>query len=336
MIPVSSTEKTILIAPLNWGLGHASRSIPLIQQLLKAKKKVLIASDGDALKLLKKEVADSSVVFYELPAYNINYNSSNMSWNMIKQFSKIQKAIKAEHNQLKKILSNTSVDLIISDNRYGIYKSDVKSILLTHQLNAPKANVFQKLVFRNQINKWALPFNEIWIPDYENQKLSGKISEYNGSKTVRFIGPLSRFNKIDCADEAQKILVLLSGPEPRRSDLENQLATILKNEKVIFVRGTSTTNVPAPLENFEVYDLADSDKIKELLLQAKLVITRAGYSSIMDFARLELEVIMIPTPGQQEQEYLAEWLQDHPAMTFVSESNLEDRLPEVLLNYTSP
>lgn len=330
MIPVSSTEKTILIAPLNWGLGHASRSIPLIQQLLKEKKKVLIASDGDALQLLKKEIENPSVEFHELPGYKVNYNSASMSWNMLRQFPKISKAIKEEHKEVTRILASTSVDLIISDNRYGIYNSRVKSILLTHQLNAPKANLFQKLAFRNQVNKWAKPFNEIWIPDYEDQRLSGKISDYNGSKILKFIGPLSRFNKIDSQEESQEILVLLSGPEPRRSNLENQLTKILKNEKVIFVRGSSSQNNSKQLENFETYDLADSNKIEELFHRAKLVITRAGYSSIMDFAELELKVVMIPTPGQQEQEYLSEWLREYPTMTFLTESELAKELPKLL------
>lgn len=330
MIPINSTEKTILIAPLNWGLGHASRSIPLIQQLLKEKKKVLIASDGDALQLLKKEIENPLVEFYELPGYDVNYNSASMSWNMLRQFPKISKAIKEEHKELTKILVDKSVDLIISDNRYGIYNSSVKSILLTHQLNAPTANVFQKLVFRNQVNKWAKPFTEIWIPDYKDQRLSGKISDYTGSKILKFIGPLSRFNKIDSQEESKEILVLLSGPEPRRSNLEIQLAKILKNEKAIFVRGSLSQNRSKQLENFETYDLADSDKIEQLLHRAKLVITRAGYSSIMDFAELKLKVLMIPTPGQQEQEYLSEWLRDNPTMTFLQESKLAEELPKFL------
>ena len=331
MIPVSSSEKTILIAPLNWGLGHASRSIPLIQHLLKQNKEVHIASDGDALQLLKREIDLPASFFHKLPGYNINYNSSNMSWNMLRQYPKISKAIVEEHRTVAGILARINVDLIISDNRYGVYSSELKSILLTHQLNAPKANAIQRSIFRKQIEKWAKPFNEIWIPDYVDKKLSGKISDYRGNQKLNFIGPLSRFTKTQVDDKAHEILILLSGPEPSRTTLENTLADLLKNERVILVRGSSSASLSSKLKDFECYDLADAAKIEAFIKRAKFVITRAGYSSIMDFEKLGVRVIMIPTPGQQEQEYLSEWLQGQPNFTFVSENQLARQLPKLMI-----
>ena len=191
--------------------------------------------------------------------------------------------------------------------------------MLTHQLSMSYENKLTATAFEMQIKKWTKDFDQFWVPDYEDQRLTGAMSNNSFEIPTTFIGPLSRFTEV--SKEGKGILVILSGPEPQRTLLEKDLDTQLSEctEQVTFVRGSNDSKLSPLNQNFQVIPLAGSDQLQELIRQARIVITRSGYSSLMDFDVLKKPVIMIPTPGQKEQEYLAEVHRENGNMKFVEQ-----------------
>ncbi|NRA92995.1 MAG: glycosyltransferase [Psychroserpens sp.] len=303
-------RKRILVAPLNWGLGHATRCIPLIRELIKHQFEVVIASDGTALSLLQKEfpVLES----LELPSYDITYSKKGKHFKlkMLQNSPKMMKAIKAERNAIKDIVKHQRIDGIISDNRLGVYSKDVPSVFITHQLKVLSGSttwlstkMHQKIITR---------FNECWVPDHSGeQNLCGALghTEVKGIP-VKYIGPLSRFNKRE-RPLKYDLMVLLSGPEPQRTFLEELLLEELKafDGNILFVRGV----VEETIEQYErhgmnIYNFLMSQELENAINESKYVLSRSGYTTVMDLAKLEKKAFFIPTPGQFEQEYLAERL----------------------------
>ena len=214
-----SSQKTVLIAPLNWGLGHATRCIPIIRFLQTQQVNIILASDGRALHLLKKEFPNLTAL--ELPSYGITYPTTNMVWNIAIQMPKFFKTIFKERKAIQKICMDHKVDVIISDNRFGVFYKGAYSIFLTHQINLPIpipgiraiGNWFNKKVIKG--------YDECWVPDFKSTpNLAGNLS--HGYDGVRFIGPLSRMNPIE-ATIRRKAIVILSGPEPQRTILETKI-----------------------------------------------------------------------------------------------------------------
>lgn len=323
-IDFSNYKKSkIIIAPLNWGLGHATRCFPLIKKFLDFHASVLIASDGPALTWLKGEFGDSCK-YLEIPSYNIHYRYTSMSINVILQYPKIWNAIRSEKKAIKKVVNDFCPDLIISDNRYGVYHKDIKSVFITHQLNLVKGNPLSKLLFSAKIQSWISPFNEIWVPDFHNRKLTGKLS-YSKNQKLKFIGPLTRFN---LKDESQKhILCILSGPEPQRTNLENKLIENLKNIEysVVIVRGTEKP-LNKKINNITIINLANKYQLETLINNAALIISRSGYTTIMDLYESGKKAIFIPTPGQVEQEYLAEFHNNTKRWETINQDSIETKL----------
>ena len=325
MFDLPQHVKHVLVAPLNWGLGHASRSIVIIQELLKRNIKVTIASDGDALHFLSLEFPELDLI--TLPSYNVRYNGKSFISNLLKNSQKILSAIKEEKEVLDKTLTELSFDLIISDCRFGIKSNSIPSVILTHQLKLiTPSSILSKIV--NSINrKFLNSFDEVWVPDYPNRKLSGRLSENRKINNVKWIGPLSNLKtetelKID---KNEGMTIILSGPEPARTKLENQLLTHLKMfDNITLVRGSQALTPLKKDNNWKVINLASRDKINELLLESKLVISRSGYSSIMDYDKLKTSAILIPTPGQTEQEYLASRLKGEEKFSSIEEYELQE------------
>ena len=228
--------KKILIAPLNWGLGHATRCIPIINGLIDNGFELVIASDGVALELLKKEFPN--IVSLELPSYNIEYaeKGKNFKWKMIAQIPKIISTIQKEQKLVGELVNTHHFDGIISDNRLGIYSKKVPSVFITHQLNVLTGSTswLTTKLHKSYIQK----FNECWVPDIENSpNLSGKLGHPTESiKNVKYIGPLSRLRKKP-KPILYDLMVLLSGPEPQRTILEEKIISELENytKKVVFV-----------------------------------------------------------------------------------------------------
>jgi len=307
-------QKTFLIAILNWGLGHATRCIPIIEYLLQHQQKVIIASDGLSLNFLKD--AYPTLTFETLPAYNIYYPKfGSMVFAMFKQYFHLKKIISQSNSVVEHLVQKYGVDYIISDNRYGCFNKTVHSIFITHQTNIQLPKIFSFLSgFANRQNhNYINNFDELWIPDFENHLLSGKLStDLHLLKTkIELIGPLSRLTQSN-KSTTYFCTVILSGPEPQRSVLEQKIINQSKllNEKIVLVRGTNKTLKEQFPQNLEIIDIANSQEINELLLNSKHIICRSGYSSIMDLVALQQPAFLIPTPGQTEQEYLAKHLSE--------------------------
>lgn len=301
----------VLIAPLNWGIGHATRIIPIIDSHINQDHDVYIASSGDALEFLRERYPFQP--FIELPDYGIKYHKQWPVWlSICFQSLKIFKSIKLEHQAIQDVCIQKRFDLIISDNRYGIYHKDIRSQLICHQLNPiSPLPIFQK--FSEYIHRFLCRhFDEILIPDYEKnvERLSGKLSsiQLNWKPRLEFINPLSQL-KLDPEHkpENERILVLLSGIEPYRTILENKLIDELKNAvNEVVVIGGKLKDKDIPTGNVKYYPFLNKKALEQEINKAKYIICRSGYSTIMDLHLLKNKsIILIPTPGQTEQEYLA-------------------------------
>lgn len=308
--PTRKTYK-ILLAPLDWGLGHATRCIPIIKELLINKYEVCVAAAGDQKALLEEEFPFLS--FIELPSYRIKYDK-NRAFTLLRLLFSIPKIlirVKEENRWLRQFLEKEGVDMVISDNRYGLWHQDHYCVLITHQLNIQSG---MGSWIDGWIRRWHYRlinrFSECWVPDMPTGTgLAGKLSHPERMPDVmtHYIGLLSRMEQSRW-DEAIDLLILLSGPEPQRSILEELLWEQLKSFEGawVFVRGLPRGG--SLLTGTNVYDHLPARALNEYLSKAKLVVARSGYSTVMDLVRLQKRSILIPTPGQTEQEYLGKYL----------------------------
>lgn len=331
-----NNKKTILVAPLNWGLGHATRCIPIIEALIERGFEVIIASDGNALLLLQKEFPKLKTI--ELPSYGILYskNGSEFRWKMFSQLPKIANAIYKENKILKQIISKCNIDGIISDNRLGLFSNKIPSVIITHQLTLLTGSTTW---FSSKIHAFFIKkFDACWIPDFEgNSNLSGDLGRSKMNfKNLQYIGPLSRFKKHNVAEKEQ-ILVILSGPEPQRSLLENKLVIELRGlpKKIIFVKGIVEENQHINIEaNITFYSYMTSEELEIAIKESELIICRSGYTSVMDLAILSKKAFFIPTPGQFEQNYLAKKFETEKRIPFCLQDEFTASKLEAIENYS--
>ena len=302
----------ILVAPLHWGLGHATRCIPIIRHLLKLGAEVVLASDGDALRLLQLEFPACESI--ELPSYNISYATRNMVWNMATQLPHILKTMRLERQKLADIIHRYKINAFISDNRYGLYDERIPSVFLTHQLHLRMPLGIQAVARR--VNYQLIQrYTECWIPDVEkeSESLAGALS--HGVAPLRnavYIGNLSRLEYCQTSIKYD-VLILLSGVEPQRTRLETLLirqAKSLPQYKFLLIQGkTAHWQRQTIAPNIEVQTYAAAAELSILLAQSRIIVARSGYSTLMDLQKLGIrQAILIPTVGQTEQEYLAERL----------------------------
>lgn len=301
-------KKRILVAPLNWGLGHATRCIPIIKALIAHNFMPVIASDGIALKLLQKEFPSLSTI--ELPSYNVTYakKGKHFKLKLLKDSPKLIKAIKAEKEAIKQIVEMQNIAGIISDNRLGVYSKKVPSIFITHQLNVLSGNT--TWLSTKMHSKIIQKFDVCWVPDIKNEpNLSGKLGHPETFEIpTEYIGPLSRFEKKQ-QNSINSLMVLLSGPEPQRTLLEEKLLAELKNYKgkIVFVKGIMEQEQTIQvIGNMTIYNFMTSELLEKTINESAIIISRSGYTTVMDLAKLNKKAFFIPTPGQFEQEYLAE------------------------------
>ena len=301
-------KKRILVAVLNWGLGHATRSISIINELLNHNFEVFIASDGVALQLLQKEFPDIKCL--ELPSYNISYSksASSFKWKLFTETPGILRAIRLEKKAIKEFVDEYNLNGIISDNRFGCRHENITSVFITHQLNVLSGNTTYLSSKLHQ--KYISKFDECWIPDTPgNKNLSGIMGHLKKiPENVKYIGPLSRFNKLP-GQKKYDFAVVLSGPEPQRTMLEEKLLVTFQNsdKKIVFIRGIiGGESITSLNKSLEIINYLTFKELEEVILSSEIIICRPGYTSIMDLAKLEKKAFFIPTPGQYEQEYLAE------------------------------
>lgn len=287
-----------------------ARCIPIISALERKGVEVFLASDGVALHLLRAEFPH--LPSFELPSYKIRYDSANMVLNIGRQLPRILYAVRTEQWTTERLVREHSIEGIISDNRYGCFSRLAKSVVLTHQLHLRVPGHSLQWA-ANRVLRLALGrFDAVWVPDAaDGQNLSGDLSHPPlASHSVRYIGPLSRLFPQQHEREYD-VAVVLSGPEPQRSILETRLLeqAMLLPQKFIFVQGKTQSKAHHFVtENVEVVSYLTSGELNRVLAASHRVVCRAGYSSVMDLAAIGKKAILIPTPGQTEQEYLAEYL----------------------------
>lgn len=316
----------VLVTPLDWGLGHATRCVPIIHELIRQGHEVEVASSAGALRLLQIEFPQ--LEFFELPSYQPEYSvSSNLLLKLIRQSAKFLSAIKEEHRLIEEIVKARSIKVIVSDHRYGCHSANTKNIFVTHQVNFQFQGFWK--VGGGLFNFWhhrnMLPFQEIWIPDLPGSLLSGELSRGHISN-CRYVGLLSRFHELSLQQIQYDLLVLNSGPEPQRSIFERIMKWEVSktNFRVLMVKG----QVGLKQNNLTQHQITEVDHLPsdELLCaieQSRFIVCRSGYSSLMDLARLKKKnVLLVPTPGQPEQIYLAKILKDQGLIYSVSQHKI--------------
>jgi UDP:flavonoid glycosyltransferase YjiC (YdhE family) len=236
---MQNTNPCVIIAPLNWGLGHATRCIPLVNELIRQNCRVVLCGNGESLTLLSNEFPDLEK--FELHNYVVRYSQSKKTFllRMLFHLPAFFKSIRKDKKMAEIISKKIQPNLIISDNRYGFRCKNVFSVLLTHQLNPllpPSLRMFQRM-FTNRIFAMMRKFHQVWVPDYENEpNLSGILSHNTKFKgNVKFCGPLSRCNDNKSVFEKEfDIMCVISGPEPQKSIFENYCFTLAKESKFKF------------------------------------------------------------------------------------------------------
>jgi UDP:flavonoid glycosyltransferase YjiC (YdhE family) len=324
--------KNILIAPLNWGLGHATRCIPIIKKFQEEGHRIIIASDGAALQFLKKEFPE--LIFEELPAYNIKYTGNQFTTPLylLLQVPRIWQTVKQEKKVINTLIDQYKIDWLISDNRFGVYSDKVKSVYITHQLRVksglftPITSFIHYIIYKK--------YDEIWVPDIEKGLgLSGSlghIDKLNGK--IKYIGIQQRMQYNDKLPKQYDILAILSGPEPQRSLLEKKLIENFNSLplKTAIVQGIVAQKKQKLVnDNMTIYNFLGKDELEQLINTSDVIISRSGYTSIMDLALFPKKIIWVPTPGQFEQDYLAKYLNQKFGFTYINQKQL-DITPDLL------
>jgi uncharacterized protein (TIGR00661 family) len=327
-------NSTILVAPLDWGLGHATRCIPLINYLLSLNCKVIIAASNGQEKLLKQEFPH--LKFVNLSGYKIQYSKEERFFTLkiLLQLPKIFRAVQAEKKWLNEFASKNKINAVISDNRFGLHHPAVVCVFITHQLTvkAPFALAEKIIQFFNYrfINK----FNQCWVPDYNSQpNIAGALSHPKNLPAipVKYLGGISRFEGGEYPAKEYELLIVISGPEPQRTVFEKKMMAELQSfeGKVLFVRGLpGSEQALPPSESITFKNHFSASEMEDAFAKSEYVISRTGYTTVMDICKLQKKAILVPTPGQTEQEYLAKHLtQQGWCLTFKQDNfNLKEAL----------
>ena len=318
-----SRPPRVLIAPLNWGLGHATRCIPIAREFERQGWEVGFAADGPAALILKDAFPDHR--HWNLPGLEIHYpRSGSFIFSIATQVPAFLKRIRRERHDLEEILNAWEPQLVISDNRYGLHSDRCRSIFMTHQINIllPGMRLMESVV-RSWVRNQILDFDELWLPDTdEEDSLAGELSAlHDGLKgiPVARTGALSRFAGMTGSTESDEEqghefdnVFVVSGPEPVAEMFREQLrdqAAVLPGRSLL-IKGQPELGTGLQVGKYELMEVGHlkSRDFARVLSKAKRVVGRSGYSSLMDWVVLQpkAELLLVPTPGQTEQEYLAQ------------------------------
>ncbi|MEO6894089.1 MAG: glycosyltransferase [Ginsengibacter sp.] len=302
----------ILIAPLDWGLGHTTRCIPIIKELIFHGCDVYIVADKQAYSLLKKEFPNTVILRYR--GYEIKYSRLKgfLVLKLILQSPVVISRIWKENKWLKKTIDAYSIDAVISDNRFGFYNKNIPSVYITHQLFIRTGNRLTDLIAQNIHYYFIKKYSKCWVPDQEKNGLAGILSHpKNLPPGVTYLGPLSRFKIIKSTNKAYDLLIILSGPEPQRTIFEKLILEQIKdiNGNILLIRGLPGGKTkPANFKQVTIENHLPANEMNTALEKSEMVLCRSGYTSVMDLSIMQKKAILVPTPGQTEQEYLAKYL----------------------------
>ena len=299
MIPTEVKERRILISVLNWGMGHVSRSIGLIHQLIAQSNTIVIACDENQRKIFQQYFEGIEYIEHEGYPFKFGGNG-NFGWDLVKRFSPLYRHVRSESNRVDKYILDYSIDIVLSDHRYGFCSSKIPSIFITHQLNLPLK--WYTALAGSLHKKWLKQFDFIWVLDVENNRLAGILSDIGQMKNAHYIGWYSRFSLYpDDLEKTYPYVLVVSGPLIYGQQLVDEVTKDWNTSKELIVVCDPAIIVPSAFRKVS----GDWKQQDELLLRAQHVISRSGYSTLMDLAQLKCDATLIPTPGQAEQEYLA-------------------------------
>jgi len=307
--------RRILISPLNWGLGHAGRMIPLALELRKRGHEIIFGADGSIIPAIEKDLP--GIMIIEIPGVRIRYSAALPQYiSILLQVPHIVTASFREHSALKHLVRELKPDIIISDNRFGFFHKEIFSVFVTHQLRilVPEWAKFAEPAAAWLNRKIISNFDLCLVPDYPgNVNLSGRLShQLKLLDNIFYMGPLSRFSGIS-AGEAKTNLphsyccLILSGPEPQRSILFEKVSEALSGINLAVLCGSPAPGNTKTRGNITFITDPDTATMKKVISGSSLVISRAGYSSIIELVSLGRGGVIIPTPGQTEQEYLGQY-----------------------------
>lgn len=343
----------VLVCPMDWGLGHASRCIPVINAFRDAGCRVVVASSGPGAGLIRREykLCDSEgpgfpgrrgdghdgaagndwLEIIPFPGFSVSYSRHFLFLRLLIQVPAFLYHIYRERVLAGRLVRKAGPDIIVSDNRYGLVHKSVPSVIITHQLrpSLPAClRPFEWLVSR-VVRHWIRSFDECWIPDCRNDPAAGSLAGgWDRLPAAYFIGWISRFAPLKgtASGYRYKLMFLLSGPEPQRSMLEDMIIEGMKGRDVraLLVRGLP--DVPVEWEKrggLEIVSFLDSADISRFALLSELMVCRSGYSSVMDLLVMGKGAVLVPTPGQTEQEYLGRWLSRKGWFRVVKQKDLD-------------
>lgn len=332
---------SVLVAPLDWGLGHATRCIPVIRELIQQGAQVIIAAGPGGQAVLKPEFP--TLEFLNIPGEPIRYKPGFwLKWGILFRIPALLKQIQKENEWLNELLKHRKIDAVISDNRYGLFHKTCFCVFMTHQLQ-----ILSGVRGVGGVRRWALgvgrwidrqilkwnykfisKFSECWVPDFDRDlSMGGRLSHPTlpASFSVKYIGILSRFHLSDVMPGKNSLLILMSGPEPQRTEFENIIIAQLDSVdlKVVIVRGlpASPKSLTFKKAGTEIFNHLPSHELNKLIIRSEYIIARSGYSTLMDLLALQKQAILVPTPGQTEQEYLGALMNKTKWMYSVQQRN---------------
>lgn len=321
--------KKVLVAPLDWGLGHATRCIPIIRMLNDCNAEVFIGAEGAAVIVQNREFPDVKIL--PLKGYRIKYAKSKtfFFFNILLQLPKIARAVNYEKKWLDKIIETQKIDVVFSDNRLGLSSKKTPCYFITHQLHIKSGNSFLDKIIQKINYSYINQFKECWVPDLEKENnYAGELSHPKilPNVPVKYIGLLSRFQKLD-VQKKYKLAIVLSGPEPQRTLFENKIIDQLNfiHDSVLLVRGLPDEKYPLKSlsQNITYYNHLHAEALSVAMQQSEVVLSRSGYSTIMDLIAIEQKAFLVPTPGQTEQEYLAQYLSEKGIFKMILQDELD-------------
>ncbi|MCC7502306.1 MAG: hypothetical protein IT229_07235, partial [Flavobacteriales bacterium] len=297
----------ILVAPLDWGLGHAARCVPVIKALLAHRAVPILGADGGPMALLRQEFP--ALEHVRIPGAVVRYGrGSSQLWSMTRQFPAMIRSVRAEHALLERLKQQLQLDAVISDQRFGLRSDDMPSVLITHQV-FPFTPIAQGAL--RKFNGWQISrFDRCWVMDEAAAPgLAGDLSHGGSLPTnARYIGVVSRFDTQMQAPVSRgfRVVAVISGPEPQRTLLEAALLSQLQHVEGdhLLVQGLPAKPGDQQVGNVRMRSHLSGPELQQALLGAELIISRSGYTTLMDLASIGRSALIIPTPGQPEQEYL--------------------------------
>ena len=305
MQPQSISQKRILLSPLNWGMGHVARCIPLIDLFLKNGNTVIVAVNDDQESIFRSYFPSIELVKHEGYPF-VFAGKGNFSLDLARQFKGLKKRLNAEIEQTEKLVKDLNIDLVISDHRYGFRSKKVPSFILTHQMNLP-VRWFEGWV-QKMHERFLRQFDEIWIPDTADSSLAGHLSENLKNFNCTYIGALSRFqlNEIS-AVKTIDVVVIASGPSIYAEQyVREQLKKMAAGANTVIIASLEVKQNLGGI-GVSIQSSEDWKSCDEIILKARKIISRCGYSTLMDLSVLKVPFSLTPTPGQREQEYLYQY-----------------------------